>query len=324
MLVDMKQSAQTIQLAMGTVMSHKVFSLDAEEVLAKGCHEISRLEGQLSRFIPRSEVSQINRSAGIWSESISPETLEVLTRSIEISQICKGAFDVTIGSLVDLWKIGKDSFAHPTDEQIEHALSLVDYHDLILDAEMMTARLNRVGQSIDLGGIAKGLAGDRITTMYKEMGISSAYSNLGGNVVTVGSKPDGSAWRIGIQDPLQQDRLIGCVEVTGLSVVTSGDYQRFTVGQNGNRYHHILSPISGRPTDSNLTSVTIVSESSITADVLSTVLFITGMEHGLEILNSFPETEAILMNAEEQIFVTRELEGRFQSADGIQYQVVKK
>ncbi len=311
-----------VQFAMGTVISHRVFGNSTETILQLVNDTIAEMETRLSCFLRNSEISRINQSAGIKAEPIHPETLSILKQSKEVSECCSGLFDVTVGPLVDLWKIGKDSFHFPMEEEIRKVLSLVNFRDLLLDEKAMTAGLRFPGQSLDLGGIAKGLAGDKIAALYKMSGVVSACSNLGGNVVTVGGKPDGSVWQVGIQHPRSNERLIGSVAVEDLSLVTSGDYQRFTLDQNGNRYHHILSPITGRPTCSELISVSIVSESSLTADALSTVLFIAGIDQGLEILGGFPGTEAVLVDAGEQVFVTGGLEGRFQPAPGISYKIV--
>ncbi|MDY7041211.1 MAG: FAD:protein FMN transferase, partial [Chloroflexota bacterium] len=180
-----------------------------------------------------------------------------------------------------------------------------------------TAGLSNAGQSVDLGGIGKGFAGDRIQDVFKRFGISSAYSNLGGNVVTVGAKPDGRPWQIGIQDPRQENNLIGSVSVVNRTVVTSGDYQRYFTDSRGKRHHHILDPTTGYPAESGLISVSIVTDKSLAADPLATVLFVAGMEKGLEFLRNFPETEAILVNSNLQVYVTQGLRTRFQATKGI-------
>lgn len=317
-------SSQTVQFAMGTVMSHKAYGMLAEEGLGAVCREIEWLENHLSRFIPQSEISTINRSAGVNCEKVSEEVFEVLSRAVEISAVCSMSFDVTIGPLVDLWQIGKDCFSCPEEAAIRQVLELVNYRDLILDPMNRTAGLRKTGQAIDLGAIGKGLAGDKVLEVYKAFGIDSAYSNLGGNVVTLGAKPDGCPWHVGIQHPRRENQLIGSVAVVDRSVVTSGDYQRFSSSPNGKKYHHILNPITGYPVESEVTSATIVSTSSTTADALSTALFITGIEKGIEFLQSFPETEAILMDAEEQVFVTKGLKSTFQPEQGIRVKFVNK
>jgi thiamine biosynthesis lipoprotein len=188
---------------------------------------------------------------------------------------------------------------------------------LILDTWEMTAGLRHGGQSVDLGGIGKGFAGDRIREVFKKFGIPSAYSNLGGNVVTLGAKPDGSPWQIGIQHPRQESGLIGSVSVVNQTVVTSGDYQRCFTDSQGRRHHHILDPTTGYPAESGLISVSIVTEKSLAADALSTILFVAGMEKGLAFLKSSAQTEAILVDSELHVYVTKGLRNRFQAAKGI-------
>jgi thiamine biosynthesis lipoprotein len=186
----------------------------------------------------------------------------------------------------------------------------------------MTAGLGNAGQSVDLGGIGKGYAGDRILEVFKEFDISSAYSNLGGNVVTVGAKPDGSPWQIGIQHPRQEGTIIGSVSVVNQAVVTSGDYQRYFTDSQGKRHHHILDPTTGYPAESGLISVSIVTKEPVVADSLSTILFVAGMEKGLEFLRSFPQTEAILVDSGLQVYVTQGLRYRFQAAEDIEVTIV--
>ena len=314
--------AKATYAAMGTVMTHKAFSLHAEESLAAVCSEIARLEGLLSRFLPGSDISRINRSAGIRSEKVSLDTYQVLAKAVEFSRNFPGCFDVTIGPLVALWHISQGSFTQPDEASIRLVLPLVNYRDLVLDPQEMTAGLRKMGQSIDLGGIGKGYAGDRILEVLKGFGIASAYSNLGGNVVTLGSKPDGSAWHIGIQHPRQEDKVIGSVAVVSQTVVTSGDYQRYFYDEEGKRRHHILDPTTGHPAESGLISVSIVAENSLVADALSTILFVAGMERGLEFLKRFPETEAILVDSGLQVYVTQGLRYRFQEDQGIEVSIL--
>lgn len=323
-MLDNKLAVQGTHSAMGTVMTHKAFGLHAEEGLAAGCSEVARIEKHLSRFLPASEISHVNTSAGIKSEKVNLETFDLLSKALEFSSICPGCFDVTIEPLVNLWNMGRKSLAQPDEARIQQVLPLVDYQDVILDPREMTAGLRKTGQSVDLGGIGKGFAGDRICEIYKGFDITSAYSNLGGNVVTLGSKPDGSPWRIGIQHPRQEDRLIGLVSVIDQSVVTSGDYQRCFFDSQGRRHHHILDPISGHPADSGLISVSIVSASSLEADALSTMLFVAGLDRGVELLKSFPRSEAIFVDMNLQVYITQGLNYRFQANTGIDVTVLAK
>jgi thiamine biosynthesis lipoprotein len=315
--VEMAVAAQSVNLGMSTVMTHRAFGKYAKESLRAVRYEAVRLEELLSRFILGSEISRINRSAGIKCERLSDDTYEVLSRAIEFSRYCQGIFDVTIGPLITLWNNGKDTFKPPEESSIRQILPLVDYTDLILDPCEKVAGLQRIGQSIDLGGIGKGFAGDKFLEVFKKYGVSSAYTNIGGNVVALGTKPDGSPWRVGIQHPRQGNSLIGLVSVADKAVVTSGDYQRYFIGSNGKRYHHILDPSTGYPAESGLVSVTVVADSSTAADALSTILFVTGMQKGLELLRRFNGAEAILVDIDFRVYVTAGLKECFQAFEGI-------
>lgn len=317
MLFESGMIAQQTHCAMGTIVSHKAFGIYAEESLLAVRSEIERLEKLFSRFLPQSEISLVNQAAGIRSEKVSLDTFEVLSTAVEFSAHCRGLLDITINPLVDLWCSAKDSFSPPDETKIKDVLALVNYTDLYLDAEQRTAGLHNIGQSIDLGGIGKGYTANKIVEMYQTFGIRSAFSNLGGNVVTLGTKPDGSPWKIGIRHPRQEKRLIGVVSAVNQTVVTSGDYQRYFTGKNGKRYHHILDPLNGYPAESGLISVSIVTDDSMTADALSTMVFMAGMEKGLELLRGYPQTEAILVDSDEEVFVTKGLIDCFQADKSI-------
>jgi thiamine biosynthesis lipoprotein len=316
-------AAQMTHPAMGTVMAHRVFGEDAQLCLAAVTDEIARLEGLLSRFLPGSDVSRVNASAGFEPVKVGFGTFQVLLQSLEFSRAFPDCFAVTIGPLVDAWRNCRESLEPPDEAAIRQALSAVSDCDLKLDPWALTAELQQFGQSLDLGGIGKGYAADRVLEVYRQYGIVSAYSNLGGNVVTLGTKPDGSPWRVGIQHPRQEGRLIGSVAVSGQSVVTSGDYQRFFTDRQGIRRHHILDPKTGFPAQSGLISVTIVTEKSLAADALSTVVFVAGLERGLDIVKRYPQAEAVLVDTELRVFITAGLRDRFQAGEGIVRSIVE-
>jgi FAD:protein FMN transferase len=317
-------SAQFTNFGMGTDISHKAFGKNAEQSLKAVEKEAIRIEGNLSKYLTGSEIDRINQSAGICCEPVSLETYMVLSEAVEFSKLCHGLFDVTIGPLVELWNSSKVTQRAPQGSEIREILPLVNYEDLNFDPDRRTVGLNKAGQSIDLGGIGKGFAGDRFLSIYQDFGITSAFSNIGGNVVTLGTKPDGSPWHVGILNPRQGESLIGSVSVTGKSVVTSGDYQRYFTDDQGKRHHHILNPVTGFPSESGLISVSIITERSITADALSTIIFVAGMDKGLEILKSFPGTEAILIDSDLQVFITSGLQGSFQTDKNINITIVNE
>jgi thiamine biosynthesis lipoprotein len=318
------ENYQVVQYAMGTVMSHHAIGDNARERLNAVQAEVIRLENLFSRFIPGSDISRINHSAGIRRELVSRETYDLLSRAEEYSTRCDGCFDVTIGPLVDLWRKAKNLGGPPDKHSIHETLPLTGYSDLLLDPPNQTAGLARAGQSIDVGGIGKGYAADRVLEIYREYGIESACSNMGGNVVTLGSKPDGSPWQIGIQHPRCDEALIGAVSVTGKSVVTSGDYQRYFEDIHRTRYHHILDPLTGYPADSGLVSVTIIADSSTTADALSTIVFVAGLARGLEILSGYSGAEAVLVDREMRVWITPGLVSSFHAAEGVELTVLSK
>jgi FAD:protein FMN transferase len=171
MLLENNLTAKITHFAMGTVMTHKAFGPYAEECLAAVCQEINRIETLLSRFLPESEISRVNRSAGVRSEKVSFDTYEVLSQAVQFSQQCPECFDVTISPLVNLWNIGGVSFAQPDETSIQRVLALVNYRDILLDPWETTAGLRKAGQSIDLGGIGKGYAADKILEDIEEKGI---------------------------------------------------------------------------------------------------------------------------------------------------------
>jgi thiamine biosynthesis lipoprotein len=311
-------------LGMNTVMEHRAFGRHAAEALRAVRNESVRLERLLSRFVPGSDISRVNRSAGMKDERLNKDTFQLLSRAVEFSICCQGLFDITIGPLVDLWNGCTDSSEPPEDSWIKQILPLVGYTGLLLDPARNSAGLKESGQALDLGGIGKGYAGDKLLEVFKKYDISSAYSNIGGNVAVLGTKPDGSLWHVGIRHPRQENSLIGLVAVANKAVVTSGDYQRCFVGRSGKRFHHILDPSTGYPAESGLISATVVADRSTDADALSTILFIIGKEKGLKLLESFSGADAVLIDTNLQVHVTNGLKEYFQAAEGINFSILNR
>lgn len=307
--MDKDSSFESTYFGMNTEIAHRAFGRHGKEALRAVDIEAKRLERMLSRFIPGSDVYRINSFAGRNGEKINSETYEILSKAIEISRSSQGLFDATIGPLADLWDF-KNSARPPAVASLRQLLPLVDYRDLELDMKKRRAGLRRSGQSVDLGGIGKGFAGDRFIEIFKEYGIVSAFSNIGGNVSTLGVKPDGSPWKVGIRHP-RQNTLLGAVEIKDRSAVTSGDYERYFIGREGRRYHHILNPVTGYPAQSGLISVTVVADSAMAADALSTAVFVAGLDKGLEILEKYPGAEAVMVDEKLEVYATGKMQGCF-------------
>lgn len=205
---------------------------------------------------------------------ISDDTFEVIQKAIHFSNISDGVFDISIGPVVDLWAIGTDKARVPGKDEIKEKLELVNYKDISLNKKEKSVKLNKKGMEIDLGGIAKGYAADKIVEYLKSQNIEKAIINLGGNVFVLGEKSKDTQFKVGIQDPNSEDGTsIANIGVTNQSVVTSGIYERY-LEQDGVMYHHMLDPSTGYPFENNLSSVTIISDLSIVGDGLSTTTFL--------------------------------------------------
>ena len=280
---------------MNTIISSMIYGKKADQAIKKVKNELYSLEKKLSRFLDDSEVSRINLFAGKNSVAISSDTYEILSKAILMSEISEGQFDITVSPLVDLWDY-QHSIYIPEESKIRSTLALINYRDIILEPKEKKAALRKEGQSIDLGGIGKGYVSDQCARTLQENGISSAFINIGGNVSTLGNKPDSSPWNVGIRHPRKENGLLGVVKVTNKAVVTSGDYERYFIDAEGNRRHHILNPTTGYPVDAGLISVTVIYDNAIIGDALSTAIFASGAENGMKYLAHFPGAEAILVD----------------------------
>jgi thiamine biosynthesis lipoprotein len=267
-----------------------------------------------------SGVVAINERAGIEPVKVRADLLDVLERALHYAALSDGAFDPTVGPLVQLWGIGTDRERIPGDAEIARALELVNWRDVVIDRGAGTAFLRRPGMALDLGAIAKGYAGDEAARIAREANVKRAVFDLGGNIVTLGwreqkRKASPQPWRIGIQNPMgERNAYIGVVTVHDASVVTSGVYERYFESE-GKRYHHILSTANGRPVENGLLSATIITASSTDADALSTAVFTLGFERGKALIDSIPEAEAIFVFSNRSVRSTGGLAGIFTLTD---------
>lgn len=299
-------------LAMGTVVTQTLYTnsgndtRSAEEIAGEVWTLLSNTENELSWRIEDSWVDRINRSAG-KKEGISLEAdfATELALLWEVSADSRGALDLTIAPVVRLWNIDEWTVSGegkvPEREQIEDALKCTGYDRVIWeDGRIYLPK----GFCMDLGAVGKGMACDRIWEFIKEEPeVEAAVFSLGGNILTCGTKPDGTAWRVGIVDPADKDSFLGVLELYGTYVVTtSGDYERY-VEVDGVRYHHIIDPNTGYPADSGIKSVTILSGSGMLGDALSTACFVLGTEKAMELAKKY-EVEILIVTAEEDVLMT--------------------
>lgn len=293
--------------ALGTLINLTVATPAGEEELDAAYELIKNFEDKLTVNRDESEVMSINHLAGIKPVVVPTDTYGLIKRAVLVSRQHLG-FNVAIGPLVKLWKIGFKGANKPSDVDIKERLRIIDPERIKLDDEKQTVFLEEKGMEIDLGGIAKGYIADKIKTLWLSMNVETGIIDLGGNVLLVGpSVHEDKMWNIGVQNPVEKrDVSLGVLHTTAKSIGTSGIYERKLV-IDGHEYHHMFDSKTGYPIKNNLASVTIVSDKSIDGEIWSTVGFYQGIEKGLALIESQPGVEAI--------FITKDLE--YQTTSGL-------
>ena len=289
--------------AMDTMMDFTVYGesglIDQSESL------IASLESLVSVTDTGSELYAINQTG---SGTLTGKASSLMEQALEICRRTDGALDLSIYPIVRAWGFTTGSYQVPDEAEIQALLPLVDYRKIQYDAADGDVTLPE-GMEIDLGSVAKGYAGQLVAQMLREHGVQSALLNLGGNVQTVGTKPDGSPWQIGIKDPQGEDAMM-VLSVEDQAVVTSGGYERY-FEQDGQTYWHIMDPSTGHPADSGLISVTIVGDEGVVCDGLSTALFVMGLEKAADLWAQSCDFEAVFVTASGEVYITEGLRDRF-------------
>ena len=257
-----------------------------------------------------SEIAQLNANAGKEAVPVSEDTMYLLKTAKEMDVLTNGCYDMTISPVVKAWGFTEEEHHVPTQAELDALMPLVDNDSVILSEEDQTAYLAKEGMAVDLGGIAKGYTSDAVTKLMKEEGVESALIWLGGNISAIGNKPDGNPWKIAVENPLDTNDYVGLLEVSDCSVITSGGYQRY-FDQDGKRYHHIIDPATGYPSDSGLLSVTIISENGTKADALSTALFVMGYERAVELWRQSDDFEVIFVTEDGKVIATEGIADQF-------------
>ena len=289
--------------AMDTVMDFTIYGesglIDQSESL------IASLESLVSVTDANSELYAINQTG---SGTLTGKASSLMEQALEICRRTDDALDLSIYPIVRAWGFTTGSYQVPDEAEIQALLPLVDYRKIQYDAATGTVTLPE-GMEIDLGSVAKGYAGQLAAQMLREHSVQSALLNLGGNVQTVGAKPDGSPWQIGIKDPQGEDAMM-VLSVEDQAVVTSGGYERY-FEQDGQTYWHIMDPSTGHPADSGLISVTIVGDEGVVCDGLSTALFVMGLEKAADLWAQSGDFEAVFVTASGEVYITEGLRDRF-------------
>lgn len=300
------------EFLLDTHVTITLYGTEDETLFSEIFKEIERLENILSVHIEGSDLDLIKQNAGVKPVKVSDDTIKIIEKSIQYSILTEGLFDITSGPLIDLWGIGTESAKVPSESDIKNAIELIDYKKIKINKDNNTVFLEDEGMIANLGAIAKGYIADQVEEKLYELGIESAIINLGGNVQLIGAKPDGSLFRIGIQDPDEaRGGNIGIYTGKDVTIVSSGDYERYFI-KDGIRYHHILNPKTGYPVETEIKSVSIITDESFEADALSTSILLSGWEKGIKMIENLRNVEAIFINKNHEVYVTDGLKEDFE------------
>ena len=275
--LEKSEASESEIFALDTAITLKVYGSKRVVVLKKLEDKINELDDMLSTGKETSEVSRLNRSG---EAVLSPTVANLVKRSLDIYKKTDGLFDITIYPLMELWGFPTKNYRVPSEKEIEEKLKLVGSDKIDFNEETRKISFKNKGMEIDFGGIGKGYITDELVKILTDEKVESAIINLGGNVFGFRKKPDGSLWNIAIRDPNEPDKYMATIRLEDSAVITSGGYERY-FEENGIIYHHILDPRTGKPSESGLKSVSIISKDGTLADALSTSLFIMGEEKAI-------------------------------------------
>lgn len=304
------------QVHMGTLVSITAVGADEEaahRAINAGFQEIRRLEQMLSTWIVSSELSQVNRSAGIVPVIVSPETLTVVRRSLQVAEMTDGGFNIAVGPAVEAWNISAEARL-PTGAELEAVKPLIDLQAVHADMWERTVYLEKSGMRIDVGGIGKGYAADQAAEAMKRAGATAGVVALSGDIKTFGRLPGGAPFPVGIRHPRRDGAVLAEIDLQDEAISTAGDYERF-FERNGIRYHHILDPKSLQPAR-GCQSVTVIAKEGIWADGLDTGIFVMGPERGMELVEHLDDVEAIIVDAEGHVLISSGLRHRVRWPSG--------
>lgn len=312
--------SKTIELfAMDTYMTLTAYGKNADKALNEASDAIKKLDELLSTEDENSEIYKLNESG---SAKLSEFSSDLMRKSIEINQETNGAFNPAVYPLMRLWGFTTQQYKIPNDGEIQELLPKTDFSKIGFNENTRSVKFKLSGMGIDFGGIAKGYTSAKIMDIFRNNDLTGGLVSLGGNVQVMGSKPDGNIWRVAIQNPDENADYLGVLEINDKAVITSGGYERY-FEQNGKRYHHILDPKTGSPAESDLQSVTIVSDDGALADGYSTSLFIMGLDKAIEFWKENPDKfDMILYTNDEKLYVSSGISNEFSS--DFEYKVIEK
>lgn len=310
--VVVEDKAMGTRVVLAAYTTNDVGDIATRAALDAALAEIRRIEDVMSTWIPTSDVSKVNKAAGAEPVPVSDETFNVISKSLWISKLSEGTFDITFASMGKLWSFDENvSTVVPDKATVDKAKKRIDYRKVKLDAAAKSVKLDGAVTQINLGGIAKGYAIDRASDVLRKRGLTSFYCQAGGDLYVQGAKPDGAPWRVGIRDPRgPEGKYFAILDVEDHAFSTAGDYERYFISKDDDkRYHHILDPRTGYPAAASR-SVTIWANDALTADALDNAVFILGPEKGLALVESLDGVGAVIVDGKNQVHISSRLQGK--------------
>ena len=278
----------------------------ANDCIEAGIGEIKRIEKLLTTFADDSETNLVNRNAGIKPVAVSRETFNLVQRSIKISEVTQGAFDITYGSIDKrLWNFDVNMTSLPDRDTAKQMVRLINYKNVVLDEQECTIFLREEGMRMGFGGIGKGYAADRAKMVMKQMGVESGVVNASGDLSAWGLQPDGRPWTVGIVNPDAKHEIFSYMEISDLAVATSGNYEKFVM-IGGKKYSHTINPRTGLPV-TGIKSVTIITTHAEIADAMATPVMIMGISTGLDLVNQMNGIEAIIIDDDNKLYTSKNI-----------------
>lgn len=281
-------------------------SLQGEKYCNLAIDEVKRIENLISDWIPTTQISQVNKFAGVKAIKVDTEVFELVERAIQISKLTDGAFDISYASMDKIWKFDGSMKKMPSPEEIKASVEKVGYQNIILDKKNHTILLKNKGMKLGLGGIGQGYIADKIKDLLQNKGCISGVINVSGDINTWGYQLDGKPWTVAIVNPMNKSKVFATFPLIDSAVETSGSYEKF-VTFNGKRYTHIIDPRTGYPAF-GLVSVSVFAKKTELADALATSIFVMGKEVGLDFINQLPGIECILVDDKGEVYTSKNID----------------
>ena len=318
---DIKKDTELVSVdvfAMDTYMNLKAYTYDGEQALKEAEARINELENELSSTLETSDVWKVNHSDG-KEILVSDDTAFLIEKALEMGRITNGDLDISIYPVLKEWGFTTEEYHVPKKNKLNDLLKNVDYSKIRLKDKNVSIPEDA---EIDLGALAKGYTGDEIMNIFKTHDIESAIISLGGNVQALGSKPDGSDWKVAVRDPFNPVTDMCIVEIHDKAVITSGNYERFFTDDDGTKYWHIIDPSDGYPAANGFVSVTVIGENGLICDNLSTALFVAGTKGYIGIIKEYPDYDFIFVTDEKKLYYTNGIEEKFQNISSMNAEVI--